>query len=872
MRVLWVKAPLLLRRHPPVLAAVILMATLAALAAASLPLVRAGVESESLKGQLEQMTPLAAGIEVQTYDNPVAGDGRRRAAALELAGSLPFLTRPVMSSLAEVQVNGSAAPGLEVVALNRTGALAHVRHVTGGDPNGVWIADSTAQVTHLKPGDDLQLTTHVFVGAFDVVKLRVAGIYHALEADRDNPYWANWQQDIRALDPDSPVPPPFVLMSERDLQRVARVLSPAIENRFEYPIDPSRITYGGAKRLDARLTALGEELVRPGSELGRKLHCQPGNCHTTSSLSAALAIAATEVASVSPTISLLSGAGLVIALGLSVAAGLFLVRRRGDEAHVLFARGEATAAFGARTALECVLPAAVGLGLGLGISLLVLDALAPDGTVTHGTASNAAVHAALACAGAVVCVAAGAAAGFPRRSGGAPTWTGRLARVPWELAPLAVAALLLAVVENGNGVAQDASGANHPRLAVFVLPILAVAGVAGLVVRGLRAALARVGTGAPPAVFLALRRVGAARGLLVAVVVASAPAFGMFAYAATLSASLDRSTAEKAYVSNGSDVQGLIDPKSRVVDPLPFPVALVQVDQLNVSFASGGRVDLIAGDPGELARTLLWGKGWSDDPRQYLPRLGLTSDGALAAVATPGVSAGDAIVDQGKRIPIHVVGHAPVPGSTAGRPALLVSWPALRKVARRLHILEPAPQAGGLLWAKGPPKQLQPVLETSSIAPSYLTTLDHITDNVSVAAAERSYRYVKLIGLAAAVLSLVALLLYLHARQRSQLIASALVRRMGFGALGDAAALALEAAAVVLTAATVGAIVATAAARPIAHRVDSLPQYAPSPVLTVPWGTLTLGVACATAVAALLGAAAVALAARSNVAEALRVA
>ena len=114
MQLLWVKAPLLLRRHPPVLAAVLLTTALAALAAAAVPLVRAGVQGESLAAQVQEMSPLAAGFEIRVFDTPVAGSGRRRAAAERLARSIPFLGPPVTSSLLPVQVVDS---GLDVVAL-----------------------------------------------------------------------------------------------------------------------------------------------------------------------------------------------------------------------------------------------------------------------------------------------------------------------------------------------------------------------------------------------------------------------------------------------------------------------------------------------------------------------------------------------------------------------------------------------------------------------------------------------------------------------------------------------------------------------------------------------------------------------------------
>jgi len=552
VRVLWVKAPFVLRRHPPVLVAVIVMSALAALAAAATPLVRAGVESESLKRQVSDLTPLSAGLQVST-GGPIRRSASRRRAAEALTSRVRFLGPPVESSLIDAQLAGSSTPGLAVAPLTRTGAVAHVGHVRGGGRDGVWIADSTA-ASHLGVGDTLRLTRQAsfYEQHPAVAAVRIAGVYRALERDRDNPYWANWQQNIRALDPDDAPPPPFVLMDRATFDRVAAKLSPfAVEDRFEFPVDPRRITFTGARKLDRRITDLRTEIERPGSPLGRSLGCGASPCRTSSSLSAALTIASADVAAVSPTIFLLSACGLLIALGLSVAAGLFLVRRRADEAHVLFARGESPAAFGLRTAVESLLPALVGLALGVGVALFVLRTLAPSGTIDGGTVRAAAARGVAGCAASLACVAIGALAGFPRRGGGEHA---SHRRVPWELAPLAAGAGLLAVVLAGHGMAHDETGASHPRLAVFVLPVLIVAGIAGLVVRGVRRALRNRGARGA-VIFLALRRLATARGLLVAVIVAAATAFGAFAYASTLTASLGRSTDEKAFVSNGSDVQ-----------------------------------------------------------------------------------------------------------------------------------------------------------------------------------------------------------------------------------------------------------------------------------------------------------------------------
>jgi putative ABC transport system permease protein len=200
-----------------------------------------------------------------------------------------------------------------------------------------------------------------------------------------------------------------------------------------------------------------------------------------------------------------------------------------------------------------------------------------------------------------------------------------------------------------------------------------------------------------------------------------------------------------------------------------------------------------------------------------------------------------------------------------------VSSAALRKATRRAHILDPGPGAVGLLWARGSPARIIPALEHSDLAPVYVTTPEHIRENGSVVAVERSYQYVRVIGAGAGVLSLLALLLYLGARQRTQLIATALARRMGLSALRDAAALALEAGAIVLVSAGTGALVAVLTAVPVIEHVDPLALYAPAPAIVIPWTTIAASVAVATAAGMLLGAAAGVIAAREDVAEALRV-
>jgi len=870
MRVLWGKAPLLLLRYPPLLGALIALAGLTALVAASAPMLHRGIESGSLQAQLRDLSPLATGLEVRVPGAGVAGDRRRRAAAVRVARDVDGVGTPIVTSMIPVTAGGQVAPGLELVAMARSGALDHVQRLSGGDPRGVWIADSTARALRLRPGGTLVLTEPAYFGRKSSIAVRIAGIYRALEADCCGPFWSNWVQDIRSPNRDLPPPPAFVLMPQSTLARVASRLHPSVENRFEFPATTT-LTLDGARQLQARFRALNQKITFGNSQVRRDLGCAgTTGCATSSSLSSALAIATAEVATVSPTIWLLAVCGLVVGLALAVTAGVFLVRRRSDEVNALFARGEAPAAFGTRVALESVLPVTIGAAAGVVASISLLELLAPSGAVDSRVVETGIAYGAAGGLLVIAAAAGGATAAFPR-SGHHPSGArGIVRRVPWELVTVAAAVLLLALLLSGRGLAHDSTGATHPRLTVFLLPMVAVTGAAGLATRAGTRLLRGVRATSAVWLLLALRRLASGRAALAAAVVAIAVAFGMFAYASTLSASLVRSTAEKAYVSTGGDVQGTVDPSVRGTGSFPFPVALAQVDQSNAAFESGAAVDVVSADPAALKRTLRWGSGWRDDPRPLLPKLATRSD-RLLAIASRNAPSSDAVVYQGVRVPITIVGHAAIPASRAGHPALLVSSQALRDVATRNHLLYPAPGVTGLVWAKGRTADVERALAASNLYPFYLTTPAEILQSPSVAAAKRSYRYVRIVGVALSLLTLVALLLYLQARQRSQLISSAFARRMGLTRRADTGAVAFEAAIVMLFSALLGGGVAALIAQAIVRHVDSLPQYAPGPVAVVPWTVLVAGLAIAVVAASLVGAAAAGIARRSDIAEALRI-
>src|SRR4051794_11463239 len=190
-RALWGKAPTVLFQHWSVFAAVVCSAALVAMAGAGGPLLRAAVESESLKAKLADLTPIGAGLTIETP--PAPGDARsdaaRRAAARELGLRLPSTRPPIVTSSGSVQVGGlEGGQPLFVVPMARDGARSHVRLVQGRSRRGVLVAESVAKLARVTPGSRLQLVGPSNGPQIHSLTLPVGAVYLTLDSDRDNPY------------------------------------------------------------------------------------------------------------------------------------------------------------------------------------------------------------------------------------------------------------------------------------------------------------------------------------------------------------------------------------------------------------------------------------------------------------------------------------------------------------------------------------------------------------------------------------------------------------------------------------------------------------------------------------------------------------
>ena len=906
---LWRRAPAVLFHHAGAFAALLVAGALVSLAASSAPFVTTAAASAALKDKLAALAPLATGLQISNFSvsaEPSTAllrtDDRRRAAIARLGRRLR-LEPPVFTVESQTPLIADTAEGsAQVLLLARSGVLAHVRQVASVPGDGVWIPDLTARSLGLRPGGTVRID-YEKAGSSRSLRVRIKGIYRALDRSIPSPYWANFLTEILPQGVDPPPPARYLLMPRRMLFALAQQLSAARRVRYrgrvfyvgngfglttkaELAVDPHGLTLVQARRLQTRFATVRRALR---SSLGEQLGCrgrrvlitsQGGTsvtCQVASSLSSAAALADTSAASISPGVSLLAGAGTAIALGVAAAAGFFLVQRRRGEAALLFARGESGVSYGARTALEILLPLGLGGGAGFLIALLLTGTFAPSGSIDAATVDSAAARGGAALAAAFLLVVVVACVVFARQFDSGRQRFRRLRLFPWELPLLALSLWLLVDVRSGGGLATDAkTGASHPTLAVFVFPLLLAAALAGLVTRGARLLLRRTApSGASIVAFLFTRRLAAARGTLVVLAVVSAAAFAAYYYSVAVAASLSRGVDEKAYIAYGGDVQGVVSDTAAIPRAFAFPATRVDyaIQVATLASASGAYADVLAVDAGSIGSVIHWYSAWGPNPQAALARLRQPQHGALpvliAGLARAGLSA---VWLDGVRIPVVPVGRVRAfPGMAAGAPLLVVDRDTVIRLARSRHAFDPLGTPQTYVWANGPPAAVSRALEEPPLDATFVTTIDQFRQDPDVLLAKRIFAYMRLVALAAGVLVLIALVLYLQVRQRTQAIASALAARMGLSRRAEVVSLALELAAIAGFAALIGGATAVAATAPIVGHIDPLSADPPAPTLAVPVTAIVASAATLVLLAVCAGVLVSFAARRTDLSEALRV-
>lgn len=871
MNPLWRRAPWVLVRFPALFLAIAMSTLLLAMAAASGLLFVSSAASSVLRDELSDATRFGAGATV-TYDGLPALVHPSEERPFEHIERVDALARGALSRVAHVEapmltvLGATATAGRESAAasdrsfrlLAKTGALTHVRKLAGQDGDGLWIADTAAQSLGLEPGDSIYLRSAAATAP--PVKVSIDGIYRALFKEPSTPYWRSLSALIYARDPsispgqDVKPPPPFLIGdAEQVVELSTRLELRSFSLRWEWPLDRTTLTQQDAERLAQRFERFqqeAQEWPRPVRVPVRFKGFSPivrPDVGYSSFLPTALASAKETASTLRPPADLVSTAGALVAAAVVAAGAVFTLARRRNEVALLFARGTSPAVVATRSMLESLAPIALGAGTGFALALLLVKTLGP-GSIDPAALTRAAAAAALAIPLALLLFGVVVAVFFVRQTAPRVIGRRRLRSVPWELAVLALAAFFLAkLITEGALADEEAQEVARPSLYLLLFPIAFIAGSAGLGARVLRRVLLGLRQRQrplSPSGYLALRRLASGRALAVGFVTAGALALGVFVYAQTIVASYGETIRDKSLLSVGSDVAGSVADSAEIPERFPFPITKVTQLFGAAALEPGARpIDVLAIDPATFAEAVHWDKRYADQPLNELLRELASRGGHRLPIILVGDAPprADTLNIGAASIPAEVVARTRAfPGSSRSDPRVVVDGAALGRLLEEAGHRNPlqAPSAFSEFWMKGEVSAVERALAASSARPYSVFSAAELRRDPSISAFTRTFAFLKALALAAAGLAIVAALLYLQARQRNRILASALARRMGLSARGHRIAVALELGGLLLSSFALAIVLALAAARLVLTRIEPLATLTPVPTFEAPASVL----------------------------------
>jgi putative ABC transport system permease protein len=304
-----------------------------------------------------------------------------------------------------------------------------------------------------------------------------------------------------------------------------------------------------------------------------------------------------------------------------------------------------------------------------------------------------------------------------------------------------------------------------------------------------------------------------------------------------------------------------------------FPTTVVaRIDEASV-VPGETAVEVLGIDPGTFSAAAFWDPRFAPDTLDdLLGRLSASGGLRVPAVVAGGDLTGDLTLRiSGSLAPVHVVARAGAfPGAgSSGRPLVVVDAATLVRVAPGTAILA---DRGRQVWAKGDPATILPALRQRGVPVSAALSANEVERTPGFLAISWTFSFLQALGIVAAMVALIGLVLYLQSRQQSRDVGYALSTRMGLTRRAHRRSVAMELGGMLLAAFVIGSGLAAAATRLLYRKLDVLPAQAPAPVYRLPV-TLLGGVALVLLLAALIGAAAVQRrASHANAAEVMRLA
>jgi putative ABC transport system permease protein len=895
---LWLRVLVLLFRFPGLFLAVTGAALVLGLAAAAGHLFLSSAGTASLRLATQSAGTAFSGLYART-EGTIAPDRIAYRARLlrDAAGGIPGLGSMLLFADDEATTElgpSSRTQGPFVRLATRTGFVGHIVRLEGqADSRGWWVPRTAAEVLGVHAGDDVHVQIGTIVSgkgfrrtgaAFD---LRVAGIYRDLWARPPTDFWRpayEFIYDVRG-GPNSSVPPSFLLGSPGAFMALERTLAGSGPIEIDLPVDPSSLTLSQARVAAGRLERILADFENPNTQLASSFSAHD-------SLLPALVDGAGRTAdALAGPVDVVAQAGRLVALAVFVSVGVYALHRRRVEFSMLLARGVHPASLGARSAVEALLPATLGIAVGLGAAVLLVRTTGPSRFVAADAVTGSAVDLAVTLAVALVLLAAAVALGLRARRQRQPGAVSRIAaRVPWELAVLTLAGgALYEIWTRGANTLSDVAGGGSATsgfpapqridLLVPLFPILFIAGMAGVatrVIRRLLPRLRRLAIRGKPSAYLAGARLTTAPRLALILVTACALAIGIVLYAGQFVTSVRDTARQKALVSVGADSAVSLYPS---VDQLPAglgPSTTTVVRLPAAPLGPGSTAEVVAIDPGTFTRAAFWDGSFADRPLSELLRMLSPpgSGGPLPVVATsPQVPAAFTLEFYGEPFPATVVATAHAfPGMPGDTPMVVTNVHLLTREAAEKGLTIQDLGGSYEIWSAGSPRPVLRALGREGLYPTAVTTVSHVARTPAFLALSWLFGFLEALGVLTGILALVALLMYLESRQRGREVSYSLATRMGLTPSQHRRSVAMEIAAMLGAAFVIGGGLAMVGAFLVHGKIDPLPDLPPAALYRVPF-VLSLAVAGSLVAFAWLGAALVQRRAdRADVAEVMRVA
>src|SRR5918996_273932 len=667
-----------------------------------------------------------------------------------------------------------------------TEAAEHVRIVRGAP--GALVPDLIADAIGVEPGDRITLE-----GSSGSATMRVDGVYEALYSRPRSGYWLRWANVIYPACQDCEPPPQFVILDRATVLRLSAEFGAGTAVfLWHAPLAPgASLSLDDARELRGFAGEVRQQMTDPATPTGRVMRCCSG---------------------------LPSGSGITVASSIGR-----VVRQVEERIRAVEAPGRL-----------------LGAAVGLGGAWVLVPLVAPDVPLAASSVATAARGGALAVGLSVAVVALVSGGSLLGHVGQHRSRLLVLVRAPWEIPLLALAVYAVGKLWTGGTLVPDDAGA-RPSLILLLFPVALIAGVGLLGARLFRDASRslrdRSGRLAPPG-YLAVQRLAGAPDLPILLVAASALCIGVFVQAQTVVRSLDGAVEAKARTFVGSEVSAWVSEDTEVPPDAGVPMTRVtRRPRAGTLLPSGRTFDLLAVDPGTLARAAYWNDAYADaDLEDVVAALHQPSTEELAVVvAGPGVPDIAAIELGTTRLPVRVVGETEAfPGMLSRRPLLVADTEALLGAVEGSGALLGASNATNELWLRAGRAEALAELSRLRVPPFQVTTAAEVEDIPYIATVIDTFLVLNALGLGTLVLVLAALLVYLQARQRSQVVGYGLSLRMGLDPGGQVRSLALELGAMLSVAAARGVGRALAAWRLMVPGLAPLGAIPPRPAVDLP--------------------------------------